>query len=143
QTACRWRWLEPGTLACRLGEEDALALATRYRVVVNPGLVALDGATLAAPVEHTFATERPRIAYAWFATWRGPGSPVVRIVFNQPVTAASVREHVYFAHAGAARNAVTVERDPDDMEPSVRTPDGDARRIWLVTPETPLPSDSS
>lgn len=143
QTACRWRWLEPSTLACRLGESDALTLATRYRVVVNPGLVALDGTTLAAPVEHTFDTERPRIAYAWFATWRGPGSPVVRTVFNQPVTAASVREHVYFAHAGAARSPVTVEADPDDIEAPVETPDGEARRIWLVTPETPLPSDTS
>ncbi|HEX6995144.1 MAG TPA: MG2 domain-containing protein [Gammaproteobacteria bacterium] len=140
--ACRWRWLDTSTLACRLGEGDALELATRYRVVVNPGLVALDRATLASPVEHTFDTERPRITYAWFATWRGPGSPVVRAVFNQPVTAASVREHVYFAHAGAERSPVAVEPDPDDRQAPEQTAEGDARRIWLVSPETPLPADA-
>jgi len=140
--ACRWRWLDTSTLACRLGEDDALALATRYRIVVNPGLVALDGTTLAAPVQHELETERPRIAYAWFETWHGPGSPVVRTVFNQPVTARSVRDHLYFAHDGAARGPVDVEPDPDDPEPAVETADGDARRVWLVSPRAPLPSDA-
>ncbi len=134
---CQWRWLDPRTLACRLGDGAALDPATRYELVLHPGLTALDGAALASEVEHIFETERPQVSFAWFSTWLGPGSPVVRTVFNQPVTAASVREHIYFATDDAARTAPTVEPDPDDQEAAR---DG-ARRIWLVSPATPLPLD--
>src|SRR5690606_10035078 len=44
EAACRWRWLDTSTLGCRLGEGEALRLATQYSIVVSPGLVALDGA---------------------------------------------------------------------------------------------------
>lgn len=150
---CRWRWLDSSALACELGD-GALRPATRYSLVVQPTIVALDGSTLAAPVQHAFETERPRIAYAWFSTWRGPGSPVVRVVLNQPVTAAALRERLVFELAEAGlRFGVEVEPDPegeafagpraapaDDRSPSDQAlQDSDARRVWLVTPTEPLP----
>src|SRR5690606_15907642 len=83
---CAWRWLDRSALACELGDGERAQLATRYRITVSPGLEALDGAELAEPVEHTFATARPRLEFAGFSTWRGPGTPVIRAVFSQPVT---------------------------------------------------------
>jgi hypothetical protein len=32
------------------------------------------------------STERPAVKGYSFTTWRSPGTPVVRLVFNQPVT---------------------------------------------------------
>lgn len=168
--ACAWRWLDQSTLACELGERERAKLATRYRITVSPGLAALDGARLGAPVEHTFSTERPKIEFAWFATWRGPGTPVMRVVFSQPVTEPSVREHLYVSapSAGLARVPVDVEPDPEFRESPVIVPlpgepgvavivddspqppddrrtevDGvEARRVWLVSPREPLPEDT-
>jgi alpha-2-macroglobulin len=140
---CSWRWLDTSTLACQLGEAAALQPATRYSIVVRPELIALDGAVLAAAVRHTFETERPRINFAWFATWYGPGSPVIRAVFTQPVTAATVAEHLFFS-SGATRIDASVEPDPDDLEPpSAGSNQEEARRIWQVTPAEPLPLDVS
>src|SRR5690606_2568998 len=109
---------DTSALGCQLGEGESLQPATRYSIVVNPGITAIDGATLADAHRHEFVTERPRVQYAGFATWRGPGTPVMRIVFTQPVTAASVRDHVFIAaaEAGNARRQVIVEADPDTIE---------------------------
>ncbi|HEU4616898.1 MAG TPA: hypothetical protein VFV10_02615, partial [Gammaproteobacteria bacterium] len=99
--ACEWRWLNRSALACELGEDDALRPATRYRLVVSPGIAAEDGATTSGVLRHEFTTQRPRVTYVSFATWRSPGTPVVRAVFTQPVSESSVREHLYFSEPAA------------------------------------------
>jgi hypothetical protein len=53
---CAWRWLNTTTLACELGERTPMARATRYTVLVQPGIQTEDGATLELPVTHTFLT---------------------------------------------------------------------------------------
>ena len=50
---CEWRWLNTSALACQLDEKSALAPATRYDIVVNPGIRSEDGATLAKAVSHS------------------------------------------------------------------------------------------
>ena len=93
---CQWRWLNTGTLACQLDEKSAMSPATCYTIVVNPGIKTLDGATLEKAVRHSFTTERPQVQNAWFKTWRGPGMPVIRLTFNQPVFKNSVAPtHLY------------------------------------------------
>ncbi|MCH8208768.1 MAG: hypothetical protein IIA62_06945 [Nitrospinae bacterium] len=47
---CEWRWLNASALACQLGEKDALRSSTRYRIAVEPGIQAEDGATMAKTV---------------------------------------------------------------------------------------------
>ena len=38
-----------------------MARATRYTVIVQPGIQTEDGATLAVPFTHTFLTQRPKV----------------------------------------------------------------------------------
>ncbi len=167
--ACRWHWLDTNALACELGERDRLRLATRYVVVVRPGIRARDGATMAGAERQEFTTELPRVSYAGFATWRSPGMPVIRAVFNQPVSESSVRAHLYvMREPDSARLAIDVEPDAEtrDLPRYVRLPGelrfvdlgertsehvddrpapvgGEtARRVWLVHPSAELPLDT-
>jgi len=169
---CQWRWLNTSALACQLGERDALAPSTRYEVEVRPGITAEDGAALAETERHGFITERPRVAHAWFRTWQAPGTPVIRITFNQPVTRESVTTKVFFRLPGPKRLGLTAAPDPEDKEPphlpplsgnasahdsetpgaalgaaplprpSAVAPGVEARRHWLVHPSAELPSNT-
>ncbi len=141
---CQWRWLNPKTLACQLGETSALKPATSYNIVVNPGIRALDGATLEKPVEVQFTTVRPKVTNVWFRTWSGPGMPVIRLSFNQPVFKESLIQHLYFASPGEATavTGISVSKDPDVKDEPLKkegVPGNIARRVWLVAPETDLP----
>jgi uncharacterized protein YfaS (alpha-2-macroglobulin family) len=165
---CQWRWLDTSALACQLGDGDELTLATRYTLTINEGIAAEDGATTAGVRRHEFTTERPRVSYPGFATWRSPGMPVIRAVFTQAVSESSVREHLFMRHAGVSRLAVAVEADAQQRElpqylrlPGERvfidfgerqtapvddrptTVAGEtARRVWLVRPSNELPLDT-
>ena len=44
--ACEWRWLNTSALACQLREEDQMKPATRYEVVMAPGITTEHGARL-------------------------------------------------------------------------------------------------
>ncbi len=132
---CQWRWLDTSALACQLGDGDQLALATRYTLVLNEGIAAEDGATTSGVFRHELTTERPRVVSPSFATWRGPGTPVIRVVFTQAVSESSVRAHLFMSHDGARRVPVQVEPETQQRET--------ARRVWLVRPSTELPLDTS
>jgi uncharacterized protein YfaS (alpha-2-macroglobulin family) len=124
ETDCRWRWLNTRVLACQLDEAAALKPATRYEIVVKPGIESEDGATLAEPVQHSFITERPGVRQAWFRTWKGPGMPVIRLTFNQPVYRASVEKHLFIVVSDPAeqRIGLQVTADPDDKTPPFLVP---------------------
>ncbi len=121
---CQWRWLNTRALACRLDENDALKPATRYDIVVKPGIRTEDGATLAEPVVHRFITERPKVRHAWFKTWKAPGVPFIRLTFNQPVSGESVEKHVFMMtdDPNEQRIGLKVEPDPDDKQPPLILP---------------------
>jgi uncharacterized protein YfaS (alpha-2-macroglobulin family) len=164
---CQWHWLDSRSLACELNAAQALAPATRYTVTVAAGITAQDGATLRDPYHWSFTTERPAIKEYSFTTWRAPGTPVIRLVFNQPVTQDSVQADVHF---GAGTGVVAIP-DPylreafyvlplpgesaamlvpggtapltsDDRATTVTNAAGrqiEARRVWLVSPAQELP----
>jgi uncharacterized protein YfaS (alpha-2-macroglobulin family) len=115
---CQWRWLNTSALACQLDEKAALTPATRYEIVVEPGIKTEEGTTLAEAVRHSFITERPKVRHAWFRTWEAPGMPLIRMTFNQPVSRNSVENHVFMlAHdEQIKRVALDVEPDPKDKE---------------------------
>ena len=118
ELACRWRWLNISALACQLDKKSALRLATRYEILVNPGIQSEDGATLAKPLKHEFITERPRVRHARFKTWQAPGMPLIRMTFNQSVSRQSVSAHVFMLidDQSGQRIDLKVEPDPDDRQ---------------------------
>jgi len=115
----RWRWLTASTLAFIPDDDSPLKPATRYEIEIRPGIRAEDGATIMAAVSHSFITERPKEVHTWFKTWRSPPHPVVRVIFNMPVTKESVEEHLYM-HQGwqgwLTEGRVKVKAEPDQTE---------------------------
>ncbi len=143
---CEWRWLNTSALACQLSKKDALKAAHRYKLIIQPGIKAEDGGTIASVHKHEFITKRPQVRYAWMYEWRGPEMPVFRITFNQPVTKTSVAKHVFIDYSPqdsseegdtAKRMAVAVEPVPNEAKIA-----SEAQRIWLVSPEKALPPNS-
>jgi hypothetical protein len=129
--ACGWRWLNTTALACQLREQDAMAPATRYTVTVRPGITTQDGATLAAEVHHTFITQRPRVVATRFHTWTAPGTPEMVVVFDQPVTGATVAQHLYVQTEHGQRLALSAAQEPQYNG-----------RGWKVRPGVELPLDT-
>jgi uncharacterized protein YfaS (alpha-2-macroglobulin family) len=126
--SCQWHWLDPLSLACELNAAQALPPATAYTVTVGAGIKAQDGAILKADYQWSFTTQRPAITQYSFHTWRSPGTPVVRLVFNQPVTQASVQASLHFGD----QQTVVAEREPYTDT-----------HVWLVSPPQELPVDTA
>ena len=167
---CKWRWLNPRALACNLDESDRLKEATRYSLSVDPGIMTMSGSTTASRETFHFTTLRPMVSKAFFSAWTHPGIPVLSVAFNQPVTKSSVERSLRLvAQEGPHSFPVTARPDPDDdalplfvpipVENLVAETDGsrpregndqaiqaekneEARRVWLVEPQTHLPADS-
>jgi alpha-2-macroglobulin len=167
EVSCQWHWLDPRSLACELNATQALAPATRYTVTVAPGIKAQDGATLKGEYRWSFTTERPAVKQSSFRTWRSPGMPVIRLVFNQPVTQDTVQTDLHFGdQAGVVATPDPYEREvfyvlPLPGEPETLVIPGgtapvksddrlttginkanqqiEARRVWLVSPTQELP----
>lgn len=166
---CEWRWLDTSSLSCNLGEKDALVPSTTYEMHIQPGIRAEDGITIAEPLTHRFTTERADVRYSWFKTWKSPGLPVIRAVFNQPVTQESVEDSLYLTMDGSKlMHHIRAAKDPDDSEKPIVLPlpgekmvaintDGprksddqagskggiETRRVWLIEPEQELPLDKA
>jgi uncharacterized protein YfaS (alpha-2-macroglobulin family) len=130
--ACAWHWLNTTTLACELGEHTTMARATRYTVIVQPGIQTEDGVTLEVPFTHTFLTQRPKITEVMHQTWVSPGAPVLLVLFDQPVTVASVSRHVYVQTPTKKRLAVNASESPKHRG-----------RGWFLRPVEELPQDTS
>ena len=128
ELACDWRWLDTSALACQLGETQALRPATRYTLTLRPGLRALDGAELAAPLVHSFLTERPAVVNAWLQVWEAPGRPRIAVEFNQETTAESIARSLNFAVAGGERVDVAASRI-----------EGPEAAWWSLVPSRELP----
>jgi len=125
---CQWHWLDPRSLACELGQKNALAPATLYTVTVAPGVKAQDGAVLESAYSWTFTTELPAVTQYSFRTWQSAGMPVIRLVINQPVSQESVQSALHF---GTQANVVASA----DV--------GEAGRAWLVSPTQELAANAT
>ncbi|MGD9158653.1 MAG: hypothetical protein PVG39_09620 [Desulfobacteraceae bacterium] len=53
----QWRWLNTSSLALVLNEEKSLLPATKYNILVKPGIKAEDSATIKETIQHAFITE--------------------------------------------------------------------------------------
>lgn len=163
--ACEWRWLNTSALACQLREEDTMQLATRYRVQVKPGITTTSGARLAKTFEHQFTTARPKVTYSRFIHWLSPGTPLIQVTFDQPVTQASV-ESALSMHARQIPDPQSVavvahaETQPrpqafwqiqktaqhsgaQETDRVSAVPENKARRVWAIEPVRELPLNQS
>ena len=141
---CAWRWINPSTLACQLGDEASLAPATRYSMHIDTGITAEDGGQIAKPRTHHFTTERADVRYNWFTRWINPTTPEIRVLFTQPVLRRSVAEHLFFtANHSSTRLRAIVEPVEDDTTPPITTARDEARSMWLLRPAEPLPAGSN
>ncbi len=129
---CTWRWLNTTTLACELGERTPMARATRYTITVSPGIQAEDGATLDAVVTHTFLTQRPKITEVTHQSWVAPGTPVLQVLFDQPVNAPTITKHLFIQLPNKQRVSLSATESPKHKG-----------RGWLVRPVNDLPLDTT
>ncbi|MGE3539955.1 MAG: alpha-2-macroglobulin [Candidatus Tectimicrobiota bacterium] len=129
--ACAWHWLNTTTLACELGERTTMARATRYTITVQPGIRTENGLTFAAPVTHTFLTQRPKVTNVTHQTWTTPGTPEWLLLFDQPVTSTTLARHVYVQVPPHRRVGVSVHEAPKQKG-----------RGWLIRPLEELPLDT-
>lgn len=144
---CQWRWLNSSALACNLTPLTAMLPATAYSITIRPGITAEDSATIPATYQQTFTTERPKITTTWIKTWLTPGTPVLQLVTNLPVTQQTLQRYLVFVSANdKILSTARVEPDavPSDEETEEDT-DTDAHPLvydqqhWLVTPQRQLP----
>ena len=132
---CNWHWLDPRSLACELPSEHPLVPAVAYELTVQEGIQAEDGNVLRTAVHAGFSTERPLIKQYSFHTWSGPGTPVIQLVFNQPVSRDSVAAHVHFT----GQQTSDVEPVPYDREPAFRVFPLPGEKGALILPAQPVP----
>lgn len=144
---CQWRWLNTTSLACNLDETGSLIPATSYDLTITPKITAEDGAMIAEKFQHSFITQRPALDRAYFKTWRGPSTPVIRAAFTQAVSKSSVAAHIYIEENTPAktRYELSVHADEDDQEApeTIAATGEEARRIWLIEPVKELPVETA
>lgn len=137
---CEWRWINTSSLACNLADAGAMKQSTEYRLTVRPGIAAEDGATIAATAEHRFITRRADVRHNWFQTWRSPGTPVMRVTFNQPVTMKSAEKALSFEAAG---KSVKVKFSQPEYGHAPEEKDGvKYHRVLIAEPAKELPLDT-
>lgn len=157
--ACEWRWLNTSALSCNLRAEHSMQLATAYRVQMKPGITAENGAVLKKTAEFNFTTLRPRATYTRFINWLSPGTPLLQVSFNQPVSKRSV-EAVFSMSPSQSQGGTGVIAYPDNMPRTLpwwvmqetnaqvddqwkAIDDDEFRRVWILEPKQELPLDSN
>jgi len=157
---CEWRWLNSNALACQLRAEDTMELATKYEVVVNPGIKTESGLGMKAPKKHSFITQRPKVTYTRFVNWLSPSDPLLQVTFTQAVTKSSVERALKFEPEDRKWGTIDLEIFPDERtkeipywaQYKVRTKPDDrlnyakgeeARRVWLLKAKSELPIDKT
>ncbi len=109
----QWRWLNVTKLALMLDGKNALAPATHYEITVKPGIKTEDNTMLTGNIKHAFITERPKVVKTEFKIWESPVMPVMRIIFNQPVSRDSLEKHLFIRVMGQEQSRIVTVAKPD------------------------------
>ena len=119
---CQWRWINTSALACQLDQRSVPAMSTEYNVTMKRGIKAEDGALIKEAFKASFITQRPLVRHASFKSWRGPGTPIIRVRLNQPVAYSTIKR---FMSLGIAKTdegeslenpELIIRHDPDSRE---------------------------
>ena len=114
---CAWRWVDDRTLFCETSPGDPLRLATEYTITVLPGLMSESGSSLDQEVVHRFTTAVVELSDAEIYKFERPGTPVLRIEFNQPVRREDIEEHVFFKASEEPIGVSDAARTPVEAGP--------------------------
>ncbi|HHB92703.1 MAG TPA: large extracellular alpha-helical protein, partial [Thioploca sp.] len=137
---CQWRWLDTSNLACELDRTTALQPATRYEMVVEPGITTQEGLTIEKSFQHIFITKRPQVNYTSFNYWLEPGKPKIRVFFKQIVTKKSVLKHLYFQDQNGQRVKIKAELPP--RNPNAPPLPATVSKKWDISPRHSFPLNS-
>lgn len=119
---CQWRWINTSALACQLDERNVPALSTQYNVTMEPGIQAEDGAVIKDRFKASFLTQRPLVRHASFKSWRGPGTPIIRIRLNQPVAYSTLKRFISLNESPKGQSTsiespeLIISPDPDSRD---------------------------
>ncbi|MCY3541915.1 MAG: MG2 domain-containing protein [Gammaproteobacteria bacterium] len=91
---CEWNWVKLNTLQCELPIDDDLDGATRYKVIVRPGITAPNGHMMSDDYVHVFETAVPSMNVGQIVSWKSPTEPIIRVIFNQSVEIDSLRDRL-------------------------------------------------
>jgi len=112
---CQWLWLDTSSLSCQLTRENQLKRASKYDIVVRPGITTVDGAKMKDTFLHSFITQRPRLETSALLNWLDEGKPVASLSFNQAVTKSSIEKYVKFKSSNGQVISVVAERDTNPL----------------------------
>ncbi len=146
---CQWQWLSANALACQLDQNDALKLATKYKITLSTGALNKAGDSLDQAFTHTFETARPEVSYAHFTGIKQRGKPAYGLNFNQSVSKRSVARAVKFQYKENGRTKqipVSVVRHLPAENLSDQRAEENKRlahhNYWIVQPTQFLPKDT-
>jgi len=158
---CEWRWLNTSALACQLRAEERMKKATQYRVEVKPGLETVENIGMKSSFTSEFTTSRPKVIYTRFVNWLTPGTPLIQVTFNMPVTKKSVEDVMnmqarrlegskkvgVIAYADSLKRVTPYWQDQSQnlyVNDQKTELNGElARKVWIVEPRQELPLDQT
>ncbi len=140
---CQWRWLNTSALACNLDEKNQFLPATTYQVTVKPGILDEQGNTLSEAATFSFTTIRPAVSYSRVERWIKPGMPLYHVRFNQNVTLATLKKHIYFELSDPLPRRVSAVIRPYGNTMPAASLKHAAQQEWLIRPKRKLPLSTS
>lgn len=118
-----WAWVD-SRIAVFTASAPKLAQATEYKITVNPGIRALDGAVLDVPVIGTFSTPPVSISSTYPYGLQRPDAPIA-VQFDQDITANALLPFLHvrtakgvavpFEEATLARARAEWSKNPRDV----------------------------
>ena len=129
----KWIWLNNKTLSLNIEVEKGLKKATKYTIVIKPGLKSLDQSTLEQKSTHEFVTSLPQPRWFEIKTWETPTRPVIRGSFDQAVQKDSLEKHLFFVEKNDKSKKTPVRLTCDESdEKGQPTPGLKVARYWIV-----------
>ncbi|MYD44837.1 MAG: hypothetical protein F4W92_00570, partial [Gammaproteobacteria bacterium] len=104
---CEWNWVKLNTLQCELPIDADLDGATRYKVIVRPGIIAPNGQMMSDDYVHFFDTVVPSMDSGQIVSWKSPTEPILRVVFNQDIDIDSLRDRLLVVDSVSGKEITT------------------------------------
>ncbi len=146
---CNWQWLNSSTLSCNISTNSKLQLATTYSINIKKGSKFGNNQTIEIENDYSaqFTNKRPNVYNSWLVDWESPNSPIIKVIFTQPITKESLLKHLYFASIdpndqnSVENNKISIKAENIELSKE-KTENGivtENNQEWLIRPSQPLP----